>query len=63
MNFFQKKHKIIILHVITEVSQAPFMLFSGSLLLIEGDSASSYRHWRNGASHTGSKGEKEGRRR
>ncbi|MBR3573313.1 MAG: hypothetical protein IKN99_08695 [Bacteroidales bacterium] len=25
-----------------------------------GDSASSYRHWRNGAPHTGNKGEKMG---
>ncbi|MBR4645738.1 MAG: hypothetical protein IKO75_01300 [Bacteroidales bacterium] len=26
----------------------------------EGDSASSYRHWRNGVPHTGEKGEKMG---
>ena len=42
------------------VLQALFMWFSGSLLLSVGDSASSCRHWRNGASHTGSKRKKKG---
>jgi hypothetical protein len=36
------------------------MLLSESLLLIEGDSASSYRHWRNGAPHSRKRGKKMG---
>ena len=46
--------------MLNEVLQAPFMWLTGSLLLNVGDSASSCRHWRNGASHTGSKREKKG---
>ena len=34
----------------------------GNLSLNGGDSASSYRHWRNGAPHSRKKGEEDGRR-
>ena len=46
----------------TQVSQVCLRLFRGNLSLNEGDSASSYRHWRNGVPHTGEKGEEDGRR-
>ena len=47
--------------MLNEASQAPFMWFTESLLLNVGDSASSCRHWRNGALHTvAKKGKKKG---
>ncbi|MBR4648179.1 MAG: hypothetical protein IKO75_13790, partial [Bacteroidales bacterium] len=47
-------------YTITQVSQVCLRLFEEILSLNGGDSASSYRHWRNGAPHSRKRGKKMG---